>query len=874
MYFLQINFKKKDSSKDLVNAVLENGTDIDQKLLKEASYYLPEFAYLVNSITSSSSDMHTLYGVVAANHFSVYSKSARKEVMIETFINAMIETKIISSKDDIANVKEVEIDEFDSNGIIRVFAGYYIRKNSSIYNTDGYFNCTDWYRNIPSYISYENNVSTGDYTNDELYSFNNKERIEALLSGSKDKKFYAHKGIYKVLVRSKKDLNKVIDPLVARLYEKGDALSENYSVFNLTASMVYENISNIKIDNIKSLNIGGTLVILVGMPNIMYNDLEETEEPDTMEYQKYSNFSNEDEEDDNPEDDEPRNEDSQERREIKDKLRKMYKDYTEKMNKYDLCRRIIKANYTISDLQFSRDALNSMKMMKEQNLKSLMETSSVLHALIKMITNSYKYINIILAYSDTMAYEKNEFFQLLIPSLIKDDAGIIPLGDPVYYKSKERLDYFAKSTLQRFLGTEIIDEEYQYLYEKIKDHFIRMSKIDDVSTYHLYSSIPSMSYVATLLLEDEYNASKDNKDVEYDEATIKAKNIVENTETKKEEPTKETSQMIMQAANDFTHRNNSKSLTDLFIPNFEDFDESNIETETPNKRYRDKNDNSKTDVASIDDMIGLETIKENIKDFAALMKINQIKEQRELKTIIPSKHMIFKGNPGTAKTTTAMLLAHELYENGTLVKDNVLVVSRDQLVGKYVGWTAKNVAKYILDAKGGILFIDEAYSLVESYNSYGQEAIDTFVRYMDDKQIRETTIFIFAGYKKEMDEFIKSNPGIRSRIGFTWEFPDYTTEELLDIAKLQANMKNIVLSPEYLELLKESIEVYKNDRDFGNGRFVRSVLEKSLLKQARRLYSKYTDNVDAIKDTELLTLTAKDFSTTGIKSKEAKKIGF
>ena len=217
--------------------------------------------------------------------------------------------------------------------------------------------------------------------------------------------------------------------------------------------------------------------------------------------------------------------------------------------------------------------------------------------------------------------------------------------------------------------------------------------------------------------------------------------------------------------------------------------------------------------------------------------------------------MVFYGAPGTAKTTVARLFAQIMKDNGVLSKGELIEVGRKDLIGKYVGWTAKQVESVFKMAEGSVLFIDEAYSLVDGHDKlYGQEAINTIVQMMEN--MRENTIVIFAGYEKEMKEFLCQNPGLRSRIPFHVHFPDYSDSELLEILKLMAENNNYTLTKDAECKAREIFKLASTNKDFGNGRFVRNLFEKATMKKALRLSSSLNDSIS---DTELLTLSEEDF---------------
>ena len=271
-------------------------------------------------------------------------------------------------------------------------------------------------------------------------------------------------------------------------------------------------------------------------------------------------------------------------------------------------------------------------------------------------------------------------------------------------------------------------------------------------------------------------------------------------------------------------------------------------------------------------LIGLENAKRVIDEAIAYFKMESFMAKRNLKIPSPSRHMVFYGAPGTAKTTVARLFAQIMKENGMLSKGELVEVGRKDLVGKYVGWTAMQVERVFKIAEGSVLFIDEAYSLVDGRDKlYGQEAINTIVQMMEN--MRENTIVIFAGYEKEMKEFINQNPGLRSRIPFHVHFPDYSDSELLEILKLVASKNNYSLTEGAECKARDIFKTASLSKDFGNGRFVRNLFEKATMKKALRLSSSLDD---FISDTELLTLREEDFEMPEEYSNERKTrvIGF
>ncbi len=255
-------------------------------------------------------------------------------------------------------------------------------------------------------------------------------------------------------------------------------------------------------------------------------------------------------------------------------------------------------------------------------------------------------------------------------------------------------------------------------------------------------------------------------------------------------------------------------------------------------------------------MIGLTKVKSLLDQIIANFIMKKRKNELGISTEQNSLHMLFTGNPGTAKTTVARLLAEILREKGILPSGTFVECGRGDLVGRYVGWTAQTVQEKFQAAKGGILFIDEAYSLVDEHHSYGEEAINTIVQEMENN--RTDTMVIFAGYPEKMKNFLAQNEGLRSRIAFHLDFPDYTVEELQDIFQLIATEQQYILSPEVLAQSREILAEACHQPDFGNGRFVRTLFEQVQMQQALRLTKQFTET--SIPREALLTLQTADFA--------------
>lgn len=253
-------------------------------------------------------------------------------------------------------------------------------------------------------------------------------------------------------------------------------------------------------------------------------------------------------------------------------------------------------------------------------------------------------------------------------------------------------------------------------------------------------------------------------------------------------------------------------------------------------------------------LIGLTEAKEVMDQALGFFKMQKLFADRGINTDQPSMHMVFTGNPGTAKTTVARLFAEVMRDNGLLSRGDLVEVGRADLVGKYVGHTAPLVKAAFARAKGGVLFIDEAYSLVDDRDGmFGDEAINTIVQEMENN--REDTIVIFAGYPDKMEKFLDRNPGLRSRIAFHIPFADYSPDELCAIATHIADGQKLTIAQEAQDKLRRVFAAACKQSDFGNGRYARNLIEKAKMAQANRLMA---GDLTAITDEQLHTLCAAD----------------
>jgi probable Rubsico expression protein CbbX len=237
------------------------------------------------------------------------------------------------------------------------------------------------------------------------------------------------------------------------------------------------------------------------------------------------------------------------------------------------------------------------------------------------------------------------------------------------------------------------------------------------------------------------------------------------------------------------------------------------------------------------ELIGLKPLKARVRDIASLLLIERARAQLGLVAGSPSLHMSFTGNPGTGKTTVALRMAQILHRLGYVRKAQVTAVTRDDLVGQYIGHTAPKTKEVLKKAMGGVLFIDEAYYLYRPDNErdYGQEAIEILLQVMENQ--RADLVVILAGYRERMQVFFRSNPGLSSRIAHHLDFPDYGADELEAIAQRMLDSMQYRLSDEGLEALREYIPLRMRQPHFANARSIRNALDRARLRQANRLFA-------------------------------------
>ena len=261
------------------------------------------------------------------------------------------------------------------------------------------------------------------------------------------------------------------------------------------------------------------------------------------------------------------------------------------------------------------------------------------------------------------------------------------------------------------------------------------------------------------------------------------------------------------------------------------------------------------------ELIGLKPVKDRIRETAALLLVERARQKLGLAHETPTLHMSFTGNPGTGKTTVALKMAGLLHRLGYVRKGHLVSVTRDELVGQYIGHTAPKTKEVLKRAMGGVLFIDEAYYLYRPDNErdYGQEAIEILLQVMENN--RDDLVVILAGYADRMENFFQSNPGFRSRIAHHIEFPDYSNEELFEIAGHMLGDQSYRLTEAAATALRDYIGLRRAQPHFANARSIRNALDRARLRQANRLFTASTGPLDA---EALSTIDAEDIRASRV----------
>nr|QUE29742.1 cbbX [Erythrotrichia carnea] len=287
---------------------------------------------------------------------------------------------------------------------------------------------------------------------------------------------------------------------------------------------------------------------------------------------------------------------------------------------------------------------------------------------------------------------------------------------------------------------------------------------------------------------------------------------------------------------------------------------NNLEKFSPETLVNLQEEYQKTQIQEVldqldEELIGLVPVKTRIKEIAALLLIDRLRKNLNLVSGSPGLHMSFTGSPGTGKTAVATKMAHILHKLGYIEKGHLLTVTRDDLVGQYIGHTAPKTKEVLKQAMGGVLFIDEAYYLYKPDNErdYGAEAIEILLQVMENQ--RHDLVVIFAGYKERMDKFYESNPGLSSRVANHVDFPDYSPSELLTIGKMMLKEQQYRFTQEAETVLLDYVELRKAQPHFANARSVRNAIDRARMRQANRMFSN-TGRI--LTKADLVTIEAED----------------
>ncbi|WP_049945993.1 AAA family ATPase [Butyrivibrio sp. LC3010] len=419
-------------------------------------------------------------------------------------------------------------------------------------------------------------------------------------------------------------------------------------------------------------------------------------------------------------------------------------------------------------------------------------------------------------------------------------------------------------------GTEEDHGNYASAYHDVVDFFISQIQKYQLNTLFIFLEISSHPGFSKPMIS---KATEDISIVEIKEGTAKKKEIYSFIKSaakkKKISVTDEDIANVLTAQDEYTSGEAYCAVDKLYHDSLKN---------TRYKAYKavsmvsvEKSEKKTEPYKELSAMIGLKEVKKVVDNIIDSAKIRKLRSKMGMDNYKPSMHMVFTGNPGTAKTTVARLLSQILYKEEVIGSAKLTECGRADLIAKYVGWTAKTVRSKFREAKGGVLFIDEAYSLVDDENSFGDEAINTIVQEMENH--RDDVIVIFAGYPEKMKAFLDKNEGLRSRIAFHVDFPDYNPDELCQIFDLMAKKKGYIVDEAVKQKCLSIMETASKKPEFGNGRFVRNLLEQAEMAQAGRILKEY--NGQDINSEVLKVLKPEDFNVNASKvGKELTKIGF
>lgn len=472
------------------------------------------------------------------------------------------------------------------------------------------------------------------------------------------------------------------------------------------------------------------------------------------------------------------------------------------------------------------------------NMRIYCDNDETLYSIVNIIIEGFTYFNYI---KNDKAVERSLF-------IVEEANHILDLynknNSVVIFKDSDGLinkDINTKNKLLNILETSILDFSNidgittiitDTTKQKIDELFASNSTLrDKIFDFELYTTAESSQDVYQRILESlrkDYILAADFE--------ISLLDYVNETYNK---TTLSAPEYIVSVIEKILFNKTQEVITSDSIPYFE-------RTKSINEVFQDLNN-----------LVGLENIKTMLKDLVSLIQFKN-KAGNDIKIKDTNLHMVFLGNPGTGKTTVARMIAEILYNLDYINQNKLIEVSAKDLIGQYVGQTAPKTMSVIEKALGGVLFIDEAYSLASkpgNNSTFNDECIATLIQAMEN--YRDNLVVIFAGYSKEMDAFLKSNSGIVSRIGYTMEFKDYTVNELITILKSMFEKSGFIINDEAIEKAKQIIIEFKDTEGFGNARFVRNLYEKSIIKHASNVQNETSKE-------SMKTITANDINSDGL----------
>lgn len=472
------------------------------------------------------------------------------------------------------------------------------------------------------------------------------------------------------------------------------------------------------------------------------------------------------------------------------------------------------------------------------NMRIYCDNDETLYSIVNIIIEGFTYFNYI---KNDKAVERSLF-------IVEEANHILDLynknNSVVIFKDSDGLinkDINTKNKLLNILETSILDFSNidgittiitDTTKQKIDELFASNSTLrDKIFDFELYTTAESSQDVYQRILESlrkDYILAADFE--------ISLLDYVNETYNK---TTLSAPEYIVSVIEKILFNKTQEVITSDSIPYFE-------RTKSINEVFQDLNN-----------LVGLENIKTMLKDLVSLIQFKN-KAGNNIKIKDTNLHMVFLGNPGTGKTTVARMIAEILYNLDYINQNKLIEVSAKDLIGQYVGQTAPKTMSVIEKALGGVLFIDEAYSLASkpgNNSTFNDECIATLIQAMEN--YRDNLVVIFAGYSKEMDAFLKSNSGIVSRIGYTMEFKDYTVNELITILKSMFEKSGFIINDEAIEKAKQIIIEFKDTEGFGNARFVRNLYEKSIIKHANNVQNETSKE-------SMKTITANDINSDGL----------